>query len=122
MKAFSELTGYPLQDRDAFDRDEVVDYALEVKRYKDGLGEKMARDELKLLAEKFLRSHNTCTLATGHAGWIRATPLEYSYQDGFIYIITEGGEKHLYQRGAAGPIRRPYPSEEYLRRGLMHCP
>ncbi|HWQ20022.1 MAG TPA: flavodoxin domain-containing protein, partial [Methanotrichaceae archaeon] len=93
MKAFSVLTGYPLQDRDDFDKGEVVDYALEIKRYKDGKGKKMPRDDLKPLVEKFLLSHNTCALATGHSNWIRSTPLEYSYQDGFIYIITEGGEK-----------------------------
>jgi len=42
---------------------------------------------------KFLLSHNTCTLCTGHENEVRATPIEYSCKDGMLYLLSEGGEK-----------------------------
>lgn len=45
--------------------------------------------------ETFLKNKNTCTLATGHGDFVRATPLEYEYYDGHIYIISEGGLKFI---------------------------
>ena len=43
--------------------------------------------------EKFLTSHNTCTLSTGYQDRVRSTPIEYNYFNGFIYLLSEGGEK-----------------------------
>ena len=43
--------------------------------------------------EKFIKSHNTCALATGYDDKIRCTPIEYLYLTGMFYIISEGGEK-----------------------------
>ena len=40
-----------------------------------------------------MTSHNTCTLSTGHIDRVRSTPIEYNYIDGFIYLLSEGGEK-----------------------------
>lgn len=45
--------------------------------------------------ETFLKNKNTCTLATGYGDFVRATPLEYEYYDGNIYIISEGGLKFI---------------------------
>ena len=45
--------------------------------------------------EDFLKRKNTCTLATGYEDYIRATPIEYEYYDGNIYIISEGGLKFI---------------------------
>ncbi len=43
--------------------------------------------------ETFLRQHNTCVLATGYGTAVRATPIEYLYNDKKIYLFSEGGKK-----------------------------
>lgn len=43
--------------------------------------------------EEFLQKHNTGVLATGWGRYVRATPLEYVYKDGHLYIFSEGGGK-----------------------------
>lgn len=42
---------------------------------------------------RILRAHNTCTLCTGCNHSLRATPIEYTYNDGNLYFLSEGGEK-----------------------------
>ena len=43
--------------------------------------------------ESFLRQHTTCVLATGYDTVVRATPIEYLYDDKKIYLFSEGGKK-----------------------------
>lgn len=43
--------------------------------------------------EEYLCSISVCALATGTGGYVRCTPLEYSYHDDKFWIFTEGGEK-----------------------------
>lgn len=62
-----------------------------IRQEKDA--QKMPEDELRKAAEAFLVSHNTCALATGAGDFVRATPLEYAWQDGAFWIFTEGGLK-----------------------------
>lgn len=50
---------------------------------------KILEDNLKNL----LASHNTCSLNTGFDGRLRSTPIEYSYVNGCLYFLSEGGEK-----------------------------
>lgn len=45
--------------------------------------------------ETFMKNKNTCTLATGYGDFVRATPLEYEYYDGNVYMISEGGVKFI---------------------------
>lgn len=85
--------GLPSQGMDLFSKDEVVDLALRLKDIKDGLLDQMPVSKLREEVENFLKEHNTCTLATSSPGRIRATPLEYNYNQGQIYILSEGGEK-----------------------------
>lgn len=55
--------------------------------------------EVLAAIEEFLHSHNTGVLATGWGTHVRATPIEYIYQEGHLYIFSEGGGKfaHLYR-------------------------
>lgn len=85
--------GLPPQGMDLFNREEIVDWALRLKDIKDSLLDKLPLSQLREAVENFLKEHNTCTLATGSSRRIRATPLEYIYNQGHIYIFTEGGEK-----------------------------
>lgn len=59
----------------------------DIKKYPDEL--------LKNDIEAFLKEHNMCTLCTGSMNVVIGTPIEYMYEDGNIYIITEGGRKFI---------------------------
>lgn len=85
--------GLPPQGMDLFNREEIVDWALRLKNIKDGLFGRLPLSQLRKEVENFLKNHHTCTLATGSFGRIRATPVEYIYNQGQIYILSEGGEK-----------------------------
>ena len=49
-------------------------------------GSKVAPDAKDRL-EKFIEKHKVCALATG------ATPIEYNFIDGMVYLFSEGGMK-----------------------------
>lgn len=63
----------------------------------------MPRDMLEERIENIMKSHNTCTLCTGHGGSIRATPIEYIYNGSALFFLSEGGEKfaHLFANSYA---------------------
>ena len=69
--------------------DEASNYWIK----KDSTAVHMDSAQLKVKIDDFLKSHNTCALATGCDDFVRCTPLEYNYLDGFIYIFSEGGLK-----------------------------
>jgi flavodoxin len=66
---------------------------LAIKAIKERHGNIREESLVKRHMEDFLSSHNTCVLATGSGSRVRATPIEYLYIDGFIYMLSEGGEK-----------------------------
>jgi len=53
----------------------------------------MPRPQLLKAAEDFIAAHNTCALATGCGGFVRCTPIEYTYRDGRFWLLSEGGLK-----------------------------
>ena len=55
----------------------------------------MPATELREFVDSFLAEKKTCALATGAEGYVRCTPLEYSFHDGAFWIFTEGGEKFI---------------------------
>jgi len=75
------------------DNNQLVETAMKIKELKDK--PENAADEKELIGfmNDFIGSHNTCTLATSHGENVRATPIEYIYQDNVFYILSEGGEK-----------------------------
>lgn len=93
LKEYISQKGLPSQGMDLFSKDEVIDWALRLKHIKDRLLTQMPVEKLRQEVENFLKEHNTCSLATSSPGRVRATPLEYNYNQGQIYIISEGGEK-----------------------------
>lgn len=60
---------------------------LDIKKCPDEL--------LKNDIEAFLKEHNMCTLCTGSTDMVIGTPIEYMYEAGNMYIITEGGRKFI---------------------------
>ena len=93
LKEFSEKIGFNLNDTDNFNLEEVINYGLELKLIKDDLIPVMSFLQLKEAIEEFLNSHNTCTLSTSYKERVRSTPIEYNYNNGYIYLLSEGGEK-----------------------------
>ena len=92
MEQFSKVTGFCNAYKNCPDEKSFVEKAVTMKRVlKNTLS--MPRDQAKDYVEKFLLSHNTCTLCTGHDCEVRATPIEYMYLDEALYFFTEGGEK-----------------------------
>lgn len=64
-----------------------------VEKDKDAV--RMEPDLLLSKIEKFIKDHNTCTLATGYGDFVRCTPMEYTYKEGKLWMFTEGGLKFL---------------------------
>ncbi|CDG64855.1 pyridoxamine 5'-phosphate oxidase-like FMN-binding protein [Methanobacterium sp. MB1] len=93
LKKYLSQVGLPPQGMDLFSPDEVVDLALRFLDIRDTLLERLPVEKLKEEVENFLKEHNTCTLATSSPGRVRATPLEYHYCQGHLYILSEGGVK-----------------------------
>jgi uncharacterized protein YhbP (UPF0306 family) len=60
---------------------------------KDKTSKKMERSDILRAADDFLKTHNTCALATGSGTFVRCTPIEYTYTDGVFYMFSEGGLK-----------------------------
>jgi len=85
--------GLPPQGMDLFNIEDIVDWALRLKDIRDELLNKLPVSKLREEVGNFLKQHNTCTLATSFMGRVRATPLEYVYNQGQLYILSEGGEK-----------------------------
>jgi hypothetical protein len=59
---------------------------------------------LKEHIHAILQSHNTCSLCTSSGSQIRATPIEYIYENDSVYFLSEGGEKfaHLFANPHVG--------------------
>jgi len=75
------------------DHAEIMRAAMSLKRARDMIDSDLDVNSRRQAVEGYLRSRNTCVLATYSDLGIRATPLEYRYRDGAMYILTEGGEK-----------------------------
>jgi len=92
-EGFNKKTGTSSCSLSQSDKSSFVELAIRIKALKDETKERIGEELLKRHAEDFLMNHNTCILATGQCDRVRATPIEYMYIDGYIYMISEGGEK-----------------------------
>lgn len=55
---------------------------------------RMEPAKLQKQIETFIQKQNTCALATADLeGFVRCTPLEYTYKDNCFWILSEGGLK-----------------------------
>lgn len=93
VENFLTSKGFEIRDYDCYKKEEAIKILLEIKKRKDQPDQNLDRKKLLPLCEDFLMNHNTCVLSTGFGTRVRATPVEYRYQNGFIYIYSEGGEK-----------------------------
>jgi len=93
LQVFSEMIGFKIEDTDNFNLEKVLDYALDLKYKREENIDQAPSTFIKESVEEFLKAHNTCTLSTSYKDRVRSTPIEYSYDNGFIYLLSEGGEK-----------------------------
>lgn len=118
IKIFLDRVNLPMEDMDFYNQDEIVKYSLKLKSIKEKLMAPVNLEELKIAVEEFLTSHNTCTLTTGHNNTVRLTPIEYSYKNGNIYILSEGGEKFanlLFNTNVSVAVYEDYTSMNNLK-------
>jgi len=73
--------------------EETVGQILALERANRQLLSTLPRDALLTAVETFLRAHDTCVLAVSFQNRVRAAPIQYTYEHGHIYMITEGGQK-----------------------------
>ncbi len=117
LQDFCNRVGFPFQDHNMFDIETLVGQALRLKAVKDSPLQPMPREDLKHAVEDFLNSHNTCALCSGFKTRVRSTPIEYTYRDGYMYILSEGGEKFanlLLNSNVSVSIYDPYEGMENL--------
>lgn len=62
---------------------------------KDKAGKHLPEDELKNRVKAFISSHKTLALATGTGSYVRNTPVEYSFDGKYLWIMSEGGKKFI---------------------------
>ncbi len=67
--------------------------AAEFWNIKDSAGKKAAPAEIIAAAERIILANKNCALATGYGGYVRCTPVDYTYHDGAFWVFTEGGMK-----------------------------
>ncbi|MFD0705227.1 pyridoxamine 5'-phosphate oxidase family protein [Alloscardovia venturai] len=72
------------------------DNAVEYWRQHDKNAHKAGLDEVKKFIDDFLSKHNTCVLSTASGDDVHATVVEYTFMNGSLYILSEGGEKFGY--------------------------
>lgn len=93
IKNFLDHVNLPFEDMDFYNEEEIIQYSMKLKYLAEKIIVPLDHDKLKIAIDEFLSSHNTCTLATCHLDNVRSTPIEYNYYNGFLYLLTEGGEK-----------------------------
>lgn len=73
--------------------DEAYARAVSFWDRKDAGERKLDADRLSAWIDGFLGSHRVLALATGGGDTIRCTPLEYHWDQGALWVFTEGGRK-----------------------------
>lgn len=73
----------------------VLEQAARYWDEKDAASVKLDKDRLRAMLENYLSANNTCALATGTGGYVRCTPIEYSWHDGCFWMFSEGGKKFV---------------------------
>lgn len=71
------------------EKEQIINYWVN----KDKTAAHMEPEKLMVSIEDFIKTHNTCVLATSAQDVVRCTPIEYNYVDGKFYLFSEGGLK-----------------------------
>ncbi|WP_459480826.1 flavodoxin domain-containing protein [Clostridium saccharoperbutylacetonicum] len=90
---FFKKINMKFEDMGNFDKKKAIELASRLARILNKPEQEMEREELINEINKFITSHNTCTLSTGSGNFIRNTPIEHIYYKNNFYFISEGGFK-----------------------------
>ena len=91
---FCRRTGTPLHDTDLCDPNDLVNFALELKDLKDDGDRPMPAPPAGAPGRGILdQPQHVHAVHRFGASAFGAPPLEYSYQEGHLYLLSEGGEK-----------------------------
>jgi len=96
LKKVCEKDEISFKDNNLFIREKFLERLLKISRVVEDDRVEIRKEEGMQYAEEFLENHNTCTLATGYLKGVRATPIEYTYMDSSMYLLSEGGQKFHY--------------------------
>jgi menaquinone-dependent protoporphyrinogen IX oxidase len=113
INSFYGTIGQEAKDSDVFNLDKFLEMALAIKACAEAGLKALPPAEVKAAVEEFLKNHSTCALCTAWGDTARATPIEYRYQAGCCYLMTEGGEKFagiLKNRRVSIAVFDPYKS------------
>ena len=92
MERFAAKIGHGFARVDKRDAAFTAENALELRHIFTGQGN-CSTEIKKEMIEAFIKGHNTCALATAGSAGPRVTPIEYTFMDGNMYFLSEGGEK-----------------------------
>jgi len=76
-------------------KNKFIEFAAKIRDIMENDIKKYPDELLKNDIEAFVKEHNMCTLCTGNMDMVIGTPIEYMYEAGNMYIITEGGRKFI---------------------------
>jgi Flavodoxin len=96
LKKVCEKDEITFKDNNLFIRERFLDRLLKISRVIEVERKRILKEEGMKYVEEFLKKHNTCSLATGYLRGVRATPIEYNYKNGNLYLLSEGGQKFYY--------------------------
>jgi len=93
LEKLCEIEEKPFNDKNFFHKEKFLDRLLKIRSIISGKKPNIGREDGMKYVESFLNSHSTCTLGTGYLFSVRATPMNYIYKDGCIYMVSEFGDK-----------------------------
>lgn len=93
IQKFFNKMHMPIKDMGKFEESKVFDICDKCSEVFNKPDKEMPTNDLMDAINKFVSSHNTCTLATGYGGFVRNTPIEFTYYKNNFYFISEGGLK-----------------------------
>lgn len=93
LEAFTQKVKIPLQDMGKLSLKEVSEIGEQLRQQLHVNHNPMQVEDLKREIDGFIKKHNMLALATGSGNEVRCSPVEYIYEEGSFFIITEGGLK-----------------------------
>lgn len=80
LKVFLKKSEIELVDMGSFDEKKVFETASKFSEILNKPNKELDKQELFQEINKFIKNHNTCTLATCSGDYVRNTPIEYTYR------------------------------------------
>lgn len=93
LKEFTKKVNMPFRDMGTWSLEATIKVAGELRNKLWNVQKPMPERALKNTIDEFIKKHNMLAFATGSGSYVRCSPVEYIYDRGCFYLITEGGNK-----------------------------